>query len=333
VLDSLKTNERFIFDQLLERLCIRLSKEPNLAEWLQAPDTLERLRNYIIRYQSENAILSQRVARPAEATIVLPAHPDRYFSIQVEHLSQGILTQNHSNKILYVHTPELEPVIIENGWLCQMDMALLRTSPRMDTLEAALIQCVIGSDVPILILRNSDDNSLATLKQMQTWLRDRNLDESRIVDLELVEKNKSGRVLNRLVEMMPDELFAWVFAKLELLHIPIKFFPDTTDIRQDIAQQFEQLLLSYLWEGISKRLKMSRLLTDLDSQLQFTHEMQTEMMDQIIKQNLQEVDAAQSYSFILDKIVRQFFEHFLLERCSQIMDLTQIHLQHLKEAE
>lgn len=330
ILDSLKENERFVFDQLLEKLRTRLSQEATFAEWLQSPDASERLRTYITRYQSQNAVLTQRVARPAEGVLVLPGHPDRYFSIQAEHVSQDILTQNHVNKILYVQVPALESVIIENGWLCRMDMALLRTAPRMEALQAALIQCVVGSEVPILVLRDGDIQSLAEFEQMRGWLSDRHLDESQIIDLGLGKTDDSGEIPARLVGMMPEELSAWVLAQLQVLQIPTKFLPVSMDIRREISQRFEQLLLSYLWEGVSQRLEMSRLLGDLDRQLQFTQAMQTQTIDQQIQGQLYEAEGTQSYGVVLDKAVRQFFEHFLNQHGAEIQELTQTHLQHLQ---
>lgn len=330
ILDSLKKNERFVFDQLLEKLRAMLSQEVTFANWLQAPDALNRLQTYITRYQSQNAVLAQRVARPAEGTLVLPGHPDRYFFIQAEHISQDILIQNHVNKILYVQVPALEPVIVENGWLCRMDMALLRTPPSIDSLQAALIQCVVGSEAPILVLRDGDSQSLAMFEQMQGWLSDRHLDESRIIDLSLGKTDGSGDIPARLVGMMPEELSAWVLVQLQVLQIPTKFLPVSTDLRQEISQRFEQLLLSYLWEGVSQRLEMSRLLGDLDQQFQFTQAMQTQTIDQQIQHQLYEAERTQSYRVVLAETVRRFFEHFLDQYGSKTQELSRIHFQSLR---
>jgi len=330
ILDGLKENERFVVDQLLEKLRAKLSQEPAFTEWLQATDILERLRTYLIKYQSQSKLLTQRVARPAVGTIVLPIHPDRYFSIQAEHISQDILTKNHVNKLLYVQVPELEAVIIENGWLCRMDMALLRTTPRFDALQEALIQCVVGCELPILVLRDGDAQSLETMEQMRSWLTERHLDANRLVDLSLGLTTDSGQRPTRLVGMMPDELAAWVLARLETLNLSAKFLPVSTDMRQEIGQRFEQLLLSYLWEGMSQRLEMSRLLGDLDRQLQFTQAMQTQTLDEQIQYQLREAEGTHSYGAVLDRVVRQFFDQFLSQHGSGIQELTQAHLQQLQ---
>jgi hypothetical protein len=62
ILDSLKENERFVPDQLLEKLRTYLNQEPIFAKWLQEPDVSERLQTYITRYQTQNTLLTQRVS-------------------------------------------------------------------------------------------------------------------------------------------------------------------------------------------------------------------------------------------------------------------------------
>lgn len=327
ILDSLKENERFVFDQLLEKLRIKLSREKTLAAWLQTSDAEERLRSFLTKYQSQSTILTQRVARSAVGTLMLPIHPDRYFSIQTEHVSQELLNQSHVNKILYSHIAELEPVIVENGWLYRMDIALLRNTPRREALQDALIQCVVSSELPILSLRDGDSKSLETLEQMRGWLTERHLNENRIVDLAWnPTAGKSEQLPTRLVGMMPDELFTWVLSQLGEASISYKFLPVSTDIRREISQRFEQLLLGYLWEGISQRLEIPRFLDGLDQQFNFTQVMQTQALDQRLQDLLQAGDRAQSYSAVLDRTVKQFFDYFINQHATEIQELTQTHL-------
>jgi hypothetical protein len=325
ILDALKGSERFVFDQLLEKLRTKLSQEPSFAEWLQAPDASARLQIYISNYQIQNTVLTQRIARSSEGIIVIPGHPDRYFSIQAEHISQEILTQNHVNKILFVQVPELEPVIVENGWLCRMDMALLRNSLRKDVLQEALIQCVINSNIPILILRDGDNQGLAMFEQMREWLREKHLNENRIIDLGLA--SDSGEFPTKLVGMMPDELARQMLNRIKILNIPAKFIPITTDIRHEIGQKFEQLLLSYLWEGMSQRLAMPSFLNELDRHFQFTETMRVQTLDEQIQARLQDINDTQSYRVVLDLVLGEFFDRFLGQHGSEIQDLTHSHLQ------
>ncbi|MBE9138022.1 ATP-binding protein [Nodosilinea sp. LEGE 07088] len=327
ILDSLKENERFVFDQLLEKLRNKLGQEETLATWLQNIDAEDRLRSFLTKYQSQSKILTQRVARSAVGTLMLPSHPDRYFSIQAEHVSQELLEQSHVNKILYSHIAELEPVIIENGWLCRMDIALLRNTPRREALQEALIQCVVGSELPILFLRDDDSKSLEALEQTRSWLAERHLNDKRIVDLVWQATfEKSEQIPTRLVGMMPDELFTWVLSQLGEASISYKFLPVAIDIRREISQRFEQLLLSYLWEGISQRLEISHFLDVLDQQLNFTQVMQTQALDQRLQDLLQAGDRAQSYSAVLDRTVKQFFDYFINQHAAEIQELTKTHL-------
>jgi|GEM_PF-1928579 len=332
ILNELKANERFAVDQLLEKLRSRLSQDPALADWLQTADAAARLSAYLSQYQSQNQRLNQRVARAAAGTIVLPLHPNRHFSIPVDHLSQTLLTQNHVSKLLWIQVPELEPVALDNGWLCRLDLALLRATSGIEALQATLLQCAASSELPILVLRNGDGPSLERVKQLRREFAERQLDASRIVDLSQGLTADSSQVPARLLAMMPDELFAWVQTQLERLQLAAKFLPLPADIRQDISQRFEQFLLSYLWDGIGQQLVMPDWLSELDRHLHFTQAMQTQALDRHIQQQLQTTDATQSYSAVLATVVAAFFQDFLTQHRPELQRLTQTHLQQLPRA-
>jgi len=331
ILAELDPVERFVFDQLLEKLRTRLSQDPALAAWLETPDALGRLRAYIASYQSRNAVLTQHVARPVAGTVAIPSHPDGHFSVPAERVSRDLLAGHHVNKMLYVHVRELEPVIIENGWLCRMDMALLRNPPAMERLEDAFVQCVVGSDLPILVLHDADEASCAVVEQMRTWLEERQLDTSRLVDLGLDAEvgGSDGSQPARLVEMMPAELAAWLLARLETLGIPTKSLPADVDIRRDIRKRFERLLLGHLWEGVSQQLEVTRLLGDLDRQLHFTETMIGQAMDVRLKHRLQQEAYTKSYAAVLDELVGDFFEGFMHEHSAEVQALVQAHMARL----
>lgn len=333
ILNNLKNNERFVFDQLLEKLRAQLNQNPVFSKWLETPDASSRLRTYIVNYQSSNTVLTQRVARPAVETLALPLHPERYFFALAEHISPELLTQHHVNKILYIQVPELEPVIIENDWLCRMDMALLRNPPRLDALRETIVQCLDGCDLPILILHNNDTTGHERVKQIKVWLKERNLDENRIIDLGLNSTDSPSTVFQptKLVELMPDELAEWLLNQLNNLSIPVKFLPVNVDIRRDISQKFEQLLLSYLWEGVSEKLQMPRLLGLLDKELQFTQQMKEQNLDEQLRYLLQQKSYTKSYATVLNEVVRHFFDNFMGQRRADIQGLAQAHLKRLHE--
>jgi len=333
ILGELDPDERFVFDQLLEKLRARLGQDPALAAWLERPDALGRLRTYIASYQSRNAVLTHHVARPAAGTVSIPLHPDRHFSVLAEHVSRDLLAGHHVNKVLYLQVRELEPVVIENGWLCRMDMALLRNPPTPDGLQDALVQCIVGSNLPILLLHNADEAGYASVEQVRAWLQERHLDAGRIIDLGLDASGglEDGTQPIRLVEMMPGELAAWLVARFDALGIPAKSLPADADIRRDIRERFEHLLLGHLWEGISQQLEVTRLLSDLDRQLHFTETMIGQALNEHLKHCLQRESCAKSYAAVLDEVVGEFFEGFMREYGARVQKSAQEHLTRVRD--
>jgi hypothetical protein len=333
ILGELDPGERFAFDQLLEKLRTRLSQDPALAAWLERPDALGRLRTYIASYQSRNAVLTTHVARPVAGTVSIPLHPDRHFSVFAEHVSRELLTAHHVNKMFYVQVRELEPVVIENGWLCRMDMALLLNPPNPDELQNTLAQCVVCSDLPALVLHNADEMGRAAVEQMRAWLEERHLDAGRIIDLGLDASGgpEDGTQPTRLVEMMPGELAMWLVARFEALGIPTKSLPPDADIRRDIRERFERLILGHLWEGVSQQLEVTRLLGELDRRLHLTDTMIGQALDEELKGRLEQEACAKSYGTVLDEVVEGFFEDFMHEHGTRLRELAQEHLARVRK--
>ncbi|NEO01496.1 MAG: ATP-binding protein, partial [Moorea sp. SIO3I7] len=335
ILTNLKNSERFVFDQLLEKLKTKLNQDPILSKWLETPDALSRLRTYIINYQSSNTVLTQRVARPAVATLALPQHPEGYFLALAERISRKLFSQHHVNKILYIQVPELEPVIMDNDWLCRMDMALLRNPPQLDALRETIVQCMVGCDLPLLIWHNNDATGHERVKQIKTWLNERNLDENRIIDLGLKSTDSLSHLFQptKLVELMPDELAELLLAKLDNLNISIKLLPDNVDICRDISEKFEHYLLSYLWEGVSEKLEMPNLIIGLDRELQFSQQMKEKNLDQQLRDLLEKNSNTKSYATVLNEVVRKFFDTFMGQHRAELQGLAQAHLKGLQEGD
>jgi hypothetical protein len=332
IVAELDPEERFASGQLLERLRARLSRDTNLAAWLETPDALSRLQAYIASYRSRNAVLTTHVARPAPGMLSIPSHPDRHYSVLVEDSSRELLARHHVNKVLYVQVPELEPVIIENNWLCRMDMALLRNPPNLGTLQDAVLKCMVGSDLPILTLHNADEEGRIVMEQMLRWLEERDMNTARIVDLGLDSAGglDDDSQLTRLVEMMPGELAVWLLARFEALGLPLKSAPADADIRSDISKQFERLLLGHLWEGMSQQIEVVHLLSDLDKRLYFTEAMKDQALDDRLKSHLKQETCTESYAMILDRVVGEFFEGFMHEHGANIQELAQAHLARVR---
>ncbi len=325
ILQALGANERFIFEQLVERLRERLSQNQALADWFNRPDAISRLRIYIESYQSINPVITRYVARPAEGILNIPSHPEHHFAVLAEHLSRDLLAEHHVNKILHVQARELEPVIIENGWLCQMDMALLRNPPGLDGLEEAVVQCVSRSDLPILVLHNADETGDALVEQMRTWLRKRQLDDARIIDLGLRKGRASDAAPRptKLVEMMPSELATWLVERFKVLHISRKSMPSDSDIRRDIGKHFERLLQEYLLERIGQRVGVTNLVIDLDKRLSYTQLMMDEALDERLKHLLEQESLLESYTTVREDVLREFFESYMDRHGAEVRRLEQ----------
>lgn len=331
ILDELADEERFVFEQLFEKLRSRLSQDSALAAWLQTPDAPSRLQTYINNYQSRSTILTRRVARPALGGLSIPLHPDRHFYIPTEHLSRELLAQHHVNKILYMQVPELEPIAIDNGWLCRMDLALLHNSSGDDSLREAMIQCVANSNAAMLILHNADDAGCKVVNNITAWLVEAQLETCRVVDLGLSPSKNAGDdgEVTKLVELMPGELAGWLRNRFRNLGIQLKSLPPNADIRRDIRERFERLLLGHIWEGISQQFDITRLLLDIDARLSLTSVMAGEALDDHVKAMLEHESCAESYDRVLDSAVGAYFKDFMMGQSTRIYELVQQHLSSL----
>jgi hypothetical protein len=329
ILHEIGDDERFVFDQLLEKLYSRLSTIEVLTEWLATPQALSRLKTHINNYQSRNAVLTHRVARPAAGTVSLPLHPDRHFSVSTEYLSRELLADRHVNKLLYVQAQEIEPVVVENGWLCRMDMALLHNPPGHEGLREAILQCAASSGL-IMVLHDADEAGCSLSEEMQNWLKEAQLNPAILVDLGL-EPNAGSpeNRLTRLVQMMPNELAAWLTGRFESLGIERKSVPPFPDVRRHISERFERLILGHLWGGVSQQFEMTRLIGKLDSELQFATAMHALALDQSVKKHLDEVTPTESYAAVLDHVVLTFFSDFMRQHADKIDEIV---LKHLAQA-
>jgi DNA topoisomerase VI subunit B len=326
ILKELEPNEQFAVGQLLEKLQVKLKQNSSLVTWLNQTDTVNRLQTYLNRYQSQNDVLTYHVARSTVSTLAIPLHPDGYFTVSAERLPSLSLKQHHVNKILYVQVRELEPVILENGWLCRMDLALLQNPPTTNELKEVLIKCINNCDLPILILHNVDEGEKAIAKQIDRWLKEKHLDTNRIIDLGLYSPKNSNQP-RKLMEMMPGEISHWLLNQFENFSISTKSIPIDADLCQGISKQFEQLLLGHLWEGISQKLQMSHFLFNLDRQLNFTQMMKEQQLDEQIKQALQKDSCKKSYTVVLGETVKVFYQNFMVQNNEKVQNLVQEHLK------
>ncbi|NET56587.1 MAG: ATP-binding protein [Symploca sp. SIO2E6] len=343
ILGEVDKNERFAPGQLLEKLKARLQQNPVFADWLQTPDAINRLQTYIERYNSKDATFAHRVIRlqedahriirPQEEIMSVPWHPNHHFSVLTGEVSRVLLTQYHVNKILYVRVRELEQVVIHNGWLCRMDMALLHNQNSDEELKAALVECLDRTKLPILVLHNVEEDEYRTVKQMREWLREENKNTAQIVDLglNLPDSLHTSVQPTKLMQMMPGELANWLLRRFDVLGIPTKYLPEDAEIRQEISTKFEQLLQGYLLETVWYRLKMPRLLGDIDRQLNFTQTMMNQKLDEQLKHSLLEEASNNSYTAVLEKVTTDFFRNFMQDQGLKIDRMLDEQLKGIRE--
>jgi hypothetical protein len=328
ILGDLDPQERFVFEQLLERLRLRLGQNPELSAWLQRPEAPARLQGYITSYQARNTEIVQHVARPAEGVLAIPLHPDRHLSVRAQHISRELLAHHHVNKLLYIQARELEPVVIENGWLCQLDAALLHNPPGAEGLQASLLRCVAATSLPVLALHDANSAGQATVAQLRAWLDERGLDPARVIDVGLGAA--PGEQATRLMQLMPKELFAWLHGRLSTLGIPAKALPPDADVRREIRERFDQLLRGQLWEGVAQQLAIPRLLDDLDRQVQLAGMMRGAALDQQLKQRLEQDASQKTYAVVLDELVETFFETVMRAHGAEIQAIVRQHLDRMR---
>lgn len=320
ILDKLCIEEKFAVGQLIEKLQIKLRKKSNLISWLDRPDALTRLRIYVTRYQNKNPEFALRLVHQPVGLISLPLHPKGHLTLSTEQLSTNLLEQYYVSKIIYSQVQELEQAIIDNGWLCRMDMALLHNSQTVNELKTALLDCVRNCDLPIIVIHNISKNNQNIATQMISWLEQSNLDKSRIIDLGL-HPSTDAKHPTRLTEMMSGELKTWIIEQLKLVNIPIKYLPYEEELCQTISKQFEQLMLGYLWEGISQQLEVTKVLENLDKQINFTEKMVTQKLEQQIKDKLHEQLENKPYTIAINEVVEIFFKDFIDINKSKIKQL------------
>jgi hypothetical protein len=308
VLQDIRGNERFIPDQLREKVRTHLLKNPLYAFWLSRPEAPARLQTYITNYLIRNDRFAQAVARPVIGTITIPLRPDRYFAISTEYLSKEIFTSHHVNKILYVQERALEEVVIGNHWLSRLDMALLHHPQEGEGLRSIVIQSILKSGLSVLVWHNADEAGQNLVTQMRAWINERHIDTQRLIDLGLHIVPDQP---TQLIAMMPGEQIAWLQQRLEELHIPLKALPLDHDLRHDISQRLEDLFFGRLMERLNRN--RSDLYRDFDMQFRIVEMLKQEQLDIVIKQHLLQSECMDTYDTVVNTLVNKFFQKLLLQ--------------------
>jgi hypothetical protein len=306
ILRDVRGNERFIPDQLREKVRAQLLKHPLYVSWLGRSEATARLQTYITNYLTRNDLFAQVIARPAVGTITIPLHPDRHFALSTEHISKEIFTSHHVNKILYVQERALEEVVIGNDWLSRLDMALLHHPQESEGLRSVVIQCILKSGLPVLVWHNADEAGQNLVIQMRTWISERHIEAQRLIDLGLHAVPDRP---TQLIAMMPGEQIAWLHWQLEGLHIPLKAIPHDQELRHDISQRLEDLFFRRIMERLNKN--RSDLYRDFDIKFHIVEMLKQEQLDSVAKQRLLQAECMDTYDTVANTIVDEFFRKLL----------------------
>lgn len=309
ILSKLSGNERFIPEQLLETLRVHLSHDAALTAWLERPETLNRLHTYIESYQDSNPDIDINffIARPSEAWLHVPSHPAHYFSMPVRQVSRDLLEQHAVSKILFAHPQELGPVVIDNNWLCRMDMALLQTPLDTTVLREALLYCIGLGGFPVLVLHNGDSAGYDLVEQMRTWLKESSLDVRRVMDLH----DPGQSVTMQPMKVMPGQLETWLLTRFAALGIPVKYVPSHEQLVQDIHSYFDHLLRDYILADIEQRFAITALFEEIEREISYTEIMRKLKIDERIAYRLQRRMKEDLYQAALNRTVEEFFDIFM----------------------
>ncbi len=329
ILKEINQDERFVLEQLLEKLRTRLQSNPIYSLWLARPTTGVRLQTFIAAYLSRNTILAQSVARPTVGMATIPLHPDHHFFLPIEHISQDVLVKHHVNKILYIQERELEAVALENKWLSRTDMALLHNPQSADALPHVIVQCLLKTDLPILIWHNADEFGQAIVPQIRHWLDEHHLSMNRIIDLGLFAIPAQSHYL---IAMMPSEQLMWLQRRFQELDIPIKALPRDDEIRKDISKRLEVAFFGRLMEHLKQ--EMIEFYTKLDQQLHITETIMEKGLDTSIKSRLLETVCVDSYNMVVEEVVEEFFKEMVQQHEIVIQQfMSQLHIKKYLEPE
>ena len=263
----------------------------------------------LVEHEVGASTFGSQIARTANRSICVPTHPEGYFSVELENFTLNLIKQSQINKILYVQSSRLAPIILENQWLCNLDLALI--GPPLDTdmmQRLAFILVDSTNNIKLLMLHDLNDNQDNEIHRLYDYFDKIQLPKSSIIDMAYNTEEK------HLLAMFPKELYAW-------------FCSDDTKIRYDIRSRIETKLLKDIWSALSQQLDVSQLLIQIKHEIGFVPIMQEESLDLQVKAWLLSHENKNSYSQILSSVVDEFFESFTELYKPQAQVIIQQHLK------
>jgi hypothetical protein len=313
LIHTIGPDERFVFEQILNKLRVVLSGDPEIGEKVMDTDSEDRLRALVLANESFQDILSQRVIQNTSRSITIPHHPNQYFRVPVKQLTNHLLSKNRVGKILYIQARELEPVIVENGWLCEFDMALLRNPPQENDLEETVYQCMQSSDLPLVVLHNADLAGKLVMGKIRKAIGslDNAGQKSRVIDIGLKESDESENSPRYLVQMMPAEILALIKKGFNENGLLFKTCPSERKILADVAKSVNLYLRNYLWDIVFQEYEINKLMTEISTGFQIPELIREQALGHRIKERLAQSSNGDSYDSVMENITEEFFRLFL----------------------
>lgn len=318
ICNDIKPGERFVIEQILYKLRLVLSNDPSIKDKVTGPESLEKLRSLLLSNEIFKNILNQLVIQNTSRSITVPIHPNRDINVPLKHLSAQLLKQNRVGKILYIQTRELEPMIIENGWLCKLDMALLRNPPLEKDLEATISQCAERTSLPFVVLHDSDTVGKILINKVQKIFQriDNNQNRYRVIDIGVHQSESFDEKTqpSHLVEMLPNQIFDLLITGLNTNNISYKTFPSDTIMSKDLHEKIAELLKNYLLEKAFYRFDIPKLVNEIDNYFQISTAISNQLMVRQIKEQLDQTTIVNKYDKIVSDISEDFFRRLLYEQ-------------------
>lgn len=335
IIKSIRPDERFVFEQIFHKLRFILSNDPELKDKITGPSGEEKLKSLLLSNDIFKNILNQRVIKGVPKSLTIPYHPDQYINISLNRLSVQILNQNRVGKILFVQTRELESVIIENGWLCKLDMALLRSPSVEKDLEETIYRCMKNNKLPFIIMHDSDKIGQSLMKNIQKIFQRINHGQqsSRVIDVGLHSQKplEGNEQVTHLIEMLPDEILKLLTYGLAQNNIPFKTYPTDAIILKDVKEKVDDLLRNYLWKMIYYEYEIPELINEINNDFHIPIAINNQSLEQQIKEKLSQTTIANTYDVVLADLTGKFFRQFVKKHETNILEFVSAHLTDVKK--
>ncbi len=335
----------FSLNQLIIHLKQHVAKrDQTYAAWVVRPDASPRLTSIIDSYDREQGPI-RGLLRAHVGHLTLPRHPDDHINLALTqiHSVASVVRQHSADKVLVVMNPEMENLLVANGFHNRFDAAILRSDGDFSAAMSGLVTR-LGSDVslPILLLHDASMEGCSLAVRLQRELLEKV--QVRLVDVGLTPSqgqslgmwtehtNMSGQYRDLLstaglgsqeiaflVEekrsivldaFTPDGLTRWLETRLVELGLPTKALPP----EEALAQQMLRVLAEKIGWRIESRfnevaglgLLKDRFILQLKNQDRLTNRDSLALVRQCLASS-PEISWEQAVERVTDDLAEQVF--------------------------